>query len=271
MASKIITYCNQSEKLVYLKNTEKLFNCEVDHIVQKGPWSANIRKIEQLSKHLESKKSNYKDDDIVIFIDAFDVLLNSNHDEVIEKFKSYDCDILLGAELNFYGQKKYKETFDEVGPKNRKSNHRYINSGGYIGYVKYLKPFLKWVAEKGGERSDQKCFYKFFEKNRHEVGSKKINLKLDSYAKIFLNMHLVSWDDICFKKGRVYNKALKNNPCFIHFNGGTWQTDTKQNIMPIFVEKLRLSKDDPDTTYDLAKPYKYNQIVTRTCYPHPQK
>ena len=124
----IITYCNNPDKLVYLKETEKNFDSEITYIVEQGEWKGNITKIVRLVDII----SKYNDDDIFIFIDAFDVLINSNYDEIIDKFKSYNCDILVGTELNCYPG-GFKKKFDDITPNDSKS--KYPNSGGYMGYV----------------------------------------------------------------------------------------------------------------------------------------
>jgi hypothetical protein len=78
-------------------------------------------------------------------------------------------------------------------------------------------------------------------------------------------MHWVDWKELEFVEGRMYNTVMKTFPCFIHFNGGTWQQDNKENIMPVFVEKMRKSKSVSRQNLD-----GYSQIMTKTCYPHPQ-
>ena len=62
------------------------------------------------------------------------------------------------------------------------------------------------------------------------------------------------------------NKEIVN--MHIEYIDSSRQTNNKKNIMPVFVEKLNLSKNDPDTIYNLNE---YKQIITKSCYPHPQK
>jgi hypothetical protein len=71
---------------------------------------------------------------------------------------------------------------------------------------------------------------------------------------------------LTFDNGKLYNTILKQNPCFIHFNGGTWQQSNHENIMPIFVEKMKstMKNKTADNLND------FSQIITPTCYPHPQ-
>jgi hypothetical protein len=79
-------------------------------------------------------------------------------------------------------------------------------------------------------------------------------------------MHWVSWNDIIYQNGFVTNLVMKENPCFIHFNGGTFLTNERENIMPIFIKKMENSKN-LNVNLDLND---YKQIITHTCYPHNQ-
>ena len=254
---KVITYCNDESKLIYLKETEKMFNTKITYVIETGEWNGNITKIKKLNDLINT----YDDNDIFIFIDAFDVIINSNYDEIIEKFKSYNCDLLFGGELNCYPdifEKKFDKVLPNILPNNIKK--KYINSGGYMGYVKSIKHLLKWINNNyknnnpNNETRDQAFFFKYFLENHHNH-----NIKIDFYSKIFLNMYVISWDDIDFRNGRVYNNILKNNPCFIHFNGVSWKTDENKNIMQVFVDTLKNSNNNLNKIYNLKK---YNQKYT---------
>jgi hypothetical protein len=251
----ILTYSNRIDKLEYLKKSEELFDTNINYIIKEEVWRGNITKIIEINKQLHS----FNDDDIIIFIDAFDVLVNSDKMEIVNKFKSYNCDILLGAELNCFPS-QFKSKIDLIMPNNIKN--KYINSGGYMGYVKNIKLLLKWMNEnKGSIPSDQHVMMNFFLENYD-----KLNIKLDTKSMIFQNMHRISWKDLEFRNGRLYNKILDTYPCFIHFNGGVWKTQEKNNIMPIFIELLIKSKQD-NNIYNLDN---YNQLITGTCFPIPQ-
>ena len=256
----IITFATDVNKLEYLKKSANLFNVEIHYIINKT-WNGYYSKITETNNLL----SKMNDQDLVLFIDAYDVIVNSFYDEILTKFYEYGCDILLSSELNCFPD-IYKEKLDNIN-ENNETNYRYINSGGYIGYVKDIKKIFKWkdqneilkICEKG---SDQAYFIEFFLENYN-----KINIKIDYKSIIFQCMHLVSWDEIVFHKGRMYNNILEVYPCFIHFNGGSWQMDDLSNIMPIFLDKVKESKNNQDK----LKLNSYKQIITKTCYPVIQK
>jgi hypothetical protein len=90
------------------------------------------------------------------------------------------------------------------------------------------------------------------------------NVKLDVYQKIFQSMHKVSWKEIEFVNRRVRNTILNEFPCYIHFNGGSFQTVERKDITEVVVERLLRSNH---TSLNLND---YNQIITSTCFPEPQ-
>lgn len=263
----IITFATDENKLIHLKNSEKLFNTKINYIL-KQKWEGLITKI----KAIREIVSILDDDEIVLFIDAYDVLLNSNFEEIINKFKNFNCNILFSAEMNGWP----KHLKNEMG-KIYNCKNKFLNSGGYIGYNKYIKECVFNKPEKdiidicrlalSEEQKkeninnlpprDQTYFTHFFIEN-----FSKMNIKLDTNSSIFQNMFLINWNDFEFKNGRIYNKILKNFPCFIHFNGLSYRLEkTKENAMPIFIKKMIRSNRKTVTFGD------FKQHISKHCIP----
>jgi hypothetical protein len=252
----IITFATDPSRLQYLKDTAELNQLHI-HYIMKSTWNGYVDKIIYTKEFLDTVDNN----DIVCFIDAYDVLSLGSYHEILEKFKSYECDLLLGCELNSYPD-RYKPMYPPV---ECNTNYLYINSGGYIGYKHAISKVLEWkdtktiasICENGG---DQTYFIEYFLHNPSP------RIKLDHFQKIFQNMHWVSWNEFYIQRGRFINTILNEKPCFIHYNGGTWQTNDKQNILPIAVEKLK----DSMTHTNVLTFSEYKQIQTDTCWPHKQ-
>lgn len=253
----IFTFATDSNKIKFLKDSQNLFDIKINYIMKKE-WNGFQDKI--LFTYDIIKK--LPDTEIALFIDAYDVLINSNINEIITKFLKYECDILFSAELNCHPRYLKKE-YIKICPKNEENC--YINSGGYMGYIKNLKEFYEWkkseeiikicengVIDKYKQPGDQAYFIKFYIEH-HD----KVNVKLDTESKIFQNMYLISWHKFNFINGRLFNNYLKNYPCFIHFNGKTYETNTQENIMPVFINKMILSKNN-NNIYNLNE-YKQKQ------------
>ena len=50
-------------------------------------------------------------------------------------------------------------------------------------------------------------------------------------------MCFISWKEIDFRNGRMYNNILNEYPCFIHFNGKSYLTTNNKNGLILFIEK----------------------------------
>jgi len=250
----IFTFLTDETKIKYLKESSELNNIEI-HYIKNDTWNGYIDKIVAIKNII----NDLPDDDIVCFIDAYDVLVNNNISEIIKNFKQYNCEVLLGAELNCYPG-LYKNSFPDTSTK-----YKYVNSGGYIGYKSAIKRIFDWkpideiytICSNGG---DQTYFIEYFLNNYSD------KIKLDDKCLIFQNMHLVDWNEVSFISGKLYNNILNVKPCFIHFNGGTWQQNNRENIMPVFIEKMK----ETIICSDVLNLNDYNQIITDTCFPHPQ-
>jgi hypothetical protein len=79
----IFTIASNEDKLIYLKQSANLFNLHINYFMVKN-WKRNLDKINYMIKLIE----NIPDDDVVCFIDAYDALINSNKDDILEKFLS---------------------------------------------------------------------------------------------------------------------------------------------------------------------------------------
>ena len=54
-------------------------------------------------------------------------------------------------------------------------------------------------------------------------------------------MCFVSWKEIDFRYGRMYNNILNEYPCFIHFSGRSYLTTNNTNGLFLFVKKINQS------------------------------
>lgn len=156
---------------------------------------------------------NLPDDEIVIFMDGYDVLF-INKENIISKFQTFNKNIIFGVDTH---PKSTKILYNKIFHNCFISNNIDINSGLYMGYVKHLKSLLKKLCHKDvcddPKMDDQKLIIKlsktdFFKKN---VG-------IDHEKKIFFNMspkHLLT-NKTNFKL--TNNKVIINNnePNFVH-------------------------------------------------------
>ena len=230
----VYTFYTDETRLNYLKESALINSMEIHYLnMDVWTWNGYIDKIMSVANIINT----HTDDDIICFIDAYDVLINQNIDYLLENFKYYNCDLLIGAELNCYPM-KYKDSYPFIN-----SDYRYVNSGGYIGYKYALQDLFNWksyenICEICSDGGDQSYFTEYF------ISKYSNKIRLDTECLIFQNMYLVNWSELTFDNGKLYNQILEKRPCFIHFNGGSWQQNNHENIMPIFIEKMKSTLDN---------------------------
>jgi hypothetical protein len=175
----VYTFYTDDARICYLQESASLCNMQISYL-KNDTWNGYIDKIVAMQNILQKHSPN----DIICFIDAYDVLINQNLEYLAEKFNYYNCDLLIGAELNCFPD-KYKFLYPDIN-----SKYKYVNSGGYIGYKYALDHLFNWkshheifnICHDGG---DQSYFTEYFISNHSH------KIKLDTECLIFQNMHLV--------------------------------------------------------------------------------
>tara|TARA_B100000900_G_C20595564_1_gene723264 strand:+ start:3097 stop:3879 length:783 start_codon:yes stop_codon:yes gene_type:complete len=223
--------------------TEKLYDVKVNYLMPKE-WYGFYTKINETNKVIQ----DLDDNDILLFIDCYDIMINSNMDEIINKFKSFNCNLLISAELVCFPD-YLQDKMDKTPPFNIKN--KYPNAGGYIGYVKDVKKMMNWKDEEVKKAMCEKGTDQAYVINYYCENCNNENIKLDTNAEIFQSFHAVSWQEFEIKNGRVHNTVLKTTPCFLHFNGGSMICDPRADIRWTFMDKIFKSKAQPDETFKI--------------------
>jgi hypothetical protein len=214
----IITLGSNEDEMKYLKESAQRNNVSIQFIFCEK-WNGYIDKITTMKQAIQ----NIPNDDIVCFIDSYDVLLFTDENEILSKFHNYHCNLLLSAELNCYpgeNMGRYNELYNQLGI-SYMTNFKYVNSGGYIGYKHAIQDLFDWkpveeiieIIKLGG---DQNYFTEYY---LHFANVPEKRIKIDMFQRIFQSVYKMFFEDIEFKNGRVVNTVLCEKPCFVHFNG----------------------------------------------------
>jgi hypothetical protein len=213
-----------------LKESAKRNNINLTVLGFNQKWEGFIWKFKMMKDAIK----NLPDDEIVIFMDAFDVIILSNEKEIHDKFVSYGVDMLIGGEKkpnNIIHKFVYNQVFKDGKFKKCKFGSCFLNSGLYIAYVRVLKKILNNICIKNDcndpTLDDQRIISQTIKEN-------KFNIKIDNESTIFMN----TWGDWSNKsigvvdneldtnnnnfyivKNRIVNKSNKNKPCFLHGPG----------------------------------------------------
>lgn len=215
-AIHILTVATDSSKLNYIKKSSEIYDLYYNNIGQGVIWnggdmsgSGGGQKINLVKDQLQY----YNDNDIILFVDGYDVFFTAQIDEIIDRFLGFNCNILFSAELNCWPNVSLAPMFNF----NTETRYKYLNSGCYIGYVKDLKRLMQDNIT--DSEDDQLYFQKKYLDNKLDpVIGYKIELDVENY--IFQCLAGAANVVGVLPEGNLVNFETNCCPCIVHGNGG---------------------------------------------------
>ena len=221
------------------------------HVHVLPTWNGYVDKITHMMHLLEP----VPDDDLCVFVDAYDVVCFAGVDEIRTKYAAFGADIVFGAELNCYPEHNaplYRYVDQECN-RTRSTNYAYLNSGSYAGTKRALLAMLGWrepatVEEMCVHGGDQNYFTQFYLEQCLNPGPHTV--VLDRGQTLFQNMCRVAWHECSMvdQDGavRFRNDVLGTTPCFVHLNGYNYYnyamlneaTGHEENILDVLVRPV---------------------------------
>lgn len=172
-------------------------------------------------------------DDIIVWVDAYDVVTQAGPEEVLRKYRAMDAEVVYSAELNCWpfshwgNRERANKTCERYPPTPRSRQPRYINTGVIVGragtmvrLVKTLNNLLTYHRkdfQQGETQMDDQGMAAFV------FLSGAFDSKLDYYSEITKNMFMAEQDVEPNVMGgrRVWrDKTSGSTPVFLHSNGG---------------------------------------------------
>lgn len=224
------TVATEEIKALKLLDSAHKNNIKVENIGKNITWEGgNLtigvgggHKLNLVKKYIKSP--TIFEDDIVVFLDGYDVIINDDLQTIYERFKSFNCDILFAAEKNCWPDKSLEPLF--TAP----TDYKYINSGCYIGYRWALDKFFD-VNITNREDDQLFCQKRYLVKNGDDI-----IIKIDSENYIFQCVANAT-EDIKIINGQLLNTSTRACPCILHGNGGqvekTFFNKTFNTLFPL--------------------------------------
>jgi hypothetical protein len=147
------------------------------------------------------------DDDIVLFIDAYDVLVLASPKTILETFLKMDVSCIYGAEPTCFPFPEFKDLYPASPTK-----FRFLNAGTVMAYAGYLKAMLARMKPKKS-LGEQLQVSRYYIHHQNEIA-------LDYQARLFLSLHHLLPQEIAvdFEKKQVHCLLTGTTPCIIHGN-----------------------------------------------------
>lgn len=151
------------------------------------------------------RKRKYSD--IILFTDAWDVVIVDDCSELIKKYKSFKKDIVIGAEKMLHPALWFYLFYFNNVP------FPYLNAGLIIGKAGIIKELLeKYWKKEDSKIDDQVLWTKIYLENKNKIC-------LDEKAEIFLNLMHLKNEDFIYKNNKLYLKETKTFPSIVHCQG----------------------------------------------------
>ena len=235
----VLTVATHSERyLPVLDKQVKDSNLELQKLGMGKDYKGHFMKDLEVMEYV--KKINK--DDLIVFVDGFDSLMLSSQEEILKKFESFNCDLLLSVEnvgmLSFI----HDTVFEKVRGK-------YINTGLYMGKAGFILSFLEeiYADDSYNKKSNQKSWcshlFKLITEKRFD------NIALDVNSDIFLNHSFTTSNCIEMNSKRIILNG-ESKPCFIQGNGC--------EDMNYIIDDLGYSAQNVHTDTFLQDKMKYN-------------
>jgi len=220
------SYGSEYEKFKTLVKSATANNINI-HINGIGvKWIDFSNKLENFHKFLE----NVDDNKIVMSLDAYDVIIFNNAENIKKKFEEFNKPLVFSAEKycwpdgNIWG--KYQ---------NQSNIFKYVNAGSYMGYAWRIKEMLNEFREtnyncltydtnKYHEKvDDQRCLTRYYLNNVNNLN----DIALDNEQKIWSLCAGTKREDYDMTNyNYLYNKITNTQSCILHTNGAnSWYKD----------------------------------------------
>jgi hypothetical protein len=151
----------------------------------------------------------YDDDEIIMYIDAFDTLVYATDNEIYDIFLKMNVDVLYSTEKNCWPVQNLEKFY---------LNSNFLNSGTIIFKNKKYQQILEILIEIDKARLDHECD-QFYHTIFNLIHSVDVKIKLDESNEIF--QCLWGENENNFEKvgNKIKNKTTNTFPCVFHGNG----------------------------------------------------
>ena len=153
-------------------------------------WESNTLKLRLLKDFIQSKVK----EDILLVIDAFDVRITGSGESIQEKISQLECDVLFGAEANYYFRdKELSHAYWNKYP--RDGTYHYLNSGTLLGKSSSILQLIdgltnRYEIDLGDNEqlcsliSDQYLYSRYYVDTKLD-GANELNISIDTEQSLF--------------------------------------------------------------------------------------
>ena len=161
------------------------------------------------------------DDSVVMQLDTYDSFLAAPPHRTLQVLRESGTDVIFGVERLYSWQSTENKTFYErlKAASGSRSPYSYLNSGGFIGKVRALRPLVAAAAETPHSHwkgADQSAYSRLFAERLAEF-----NVSFDYDTRMFLVATADDWNP-----KTVHRRIASARPCVVHM---PWRANPANN------------------------------------------
>jgi|GEM_PF-1186096 hypothetical protein len=258
---KVITYATgkQSYYDLFIDSCSR-YSIEPVILGQNEKWAGYGRRLIAIRDYIKNLPAK----ELVIIVDAFDVIFLCGIDEIEYKFNKLSSSFLCGAiSLGKPAGRIYNYEFNRTGKKVpiTPTNYNFLNSGTWISHASYAQYLIDELIQEYHmtEKSlDQQLLTDIYVQNL-------FNVDIDWRCEIFYNLHFknfvtrkANFKDLKFYDTRVMNTASGTRPCIIHASGNT---DMKELALKLGYESNVINTERTTSNFTKKAFFHVRQIL----------
>lgn len=190
-------------------------------------------KMYYLQQAVNSLMSAESANDIVLFTDAYDILITEDLDTIVKKYDSFNSDIVFCTEVYCHPDKNLASAYPKLRITKKdgsigEPNHPFLNSGGFIGLLGSMHGFMQ--KYKYEIKDDDQGYWTNIYLQEHKTNGTNQNtsaVSLDTESLLFQCMAgaepEMRWQKSDATPGnagvRFTNILTGETPSILHFNG----------------------------------------------------
>ena len=196
MGLKLVTLVDKiDERMSPLQRSCEEHGLKLEVVGVGTTWKRNAFKFRVLEKYLQSE--GVDDDDVLLLVDAFDVVMNAGESDLMERYLAQNADVVFSAEANYYFREAdLSQKYWRIYPRQEGSVYHFLNSGTFMARASALKALLSEISVTYGVdyqdddqlyqvRSDQYLYSRYYVDATLGLVHPKFTIKLDSEQKLF--------------------------------------------------------------------------------------
>ena len=226
---RTLTFGTDESKMNMLYDSSKQHSITFTNIGKGLEWRGSNpnkntgcgQKINVMREYME----DLPDDDIVLFVDGYDVFVNDNVNTIMKEYHKFDEKVVFSRDYKYCWP---DATLAELYP-----DDVYLGGGCWIGQVKEMKRILKPIVlpthpptvSHVNDDDDEQLYY------TKKYLSGKYSIALDKDCKIFQTTDYFDMNNVIIKDNQLYNIETNTCPIIYHGNGNT---DAKNKMKQLY-------------------------------------